>query len=89
MRPSLRYVHARSTHTVRCAVWATLFACVLACGGVCVQVGVTEVVLAVSYKPEVMLGALADMEVKYGVKLTCSQEVEPMGTGTCARVPRV
>lgn len=41
----------------------------------------TEVVLAVSYKPEVMLGALADMEVKYGVKLTCSQEVEPMGTG--------
>ena len=45
------------------------------------QVGVTEVVLAVNYKPEVMMEALVQLEKKYNVKLTCSVEHEPMGTG--------
>ena len=47
------------------------------------QVGVTEVILAVNYKPEVMMEALVEMEKKYKVKLTCSVETEPMGTGAC------
>ena len=46
-----------------------------------VEVGVTEVVLAVNYKPEVMMEALVELEKKYNVKLTCSVETEPMGTG--------
>lgn len=45
-----------------------------------VEVGVSEVVLAVNYKPESMMEALKGMEEKYKVKLTCSLEVEPMGT---------
>lgn len=46
-----------------------------------VGVGVTKIVLAVSYKPEDMMGFLAAMEEKYKIKVVCSQEVEPMGTG--------
>ena len=40
-----------------------------------------QVVLAVNYKPEVMLEGLRSLEEKYHVKLTCSLETEPMGTG--------
>jgi hypothetical protein len=43
-------------------------------------VGVTEVVLAVNYKPEVMLEALDAIATEVGVKITCSQETEPLGT---------
>ncbi|KAI3939108.1 hypothetical protein MKX01_001976 [Papaver californicum] len=43
-------------------------------------VGVTEVVLAVNYQPEVMLNFLRDFEAKLGIKITCSQETEPLGT---------
>ncbi|KAH9626300.1 hypothetical protein KSS87_021869 [Heliosperma pusillum] len=43
-------------------------------------VGVTEVVLAINYQPEVMLNFLKDFEAKLGIKITCSQETEPMGT---------
>ena len=45
------------------------------------QVGVTEVVLAVNYKPEEMMKELKELEKKYNVRLTCSLEAEPMGTG--------
>jgi len=45
------------------------------------QVGVNEVVLAVSYRPEDMAQALKAMEEKYKIKLTVSLEEEPMGTG--------
>jgi mannose-1-phosphate guanylyltransferase len=45
------------------------------------QVGVTKVVLAVNYKPEVMMEALKELEKKYNVQLVCSVEAEPMGTG--------
>ncbi|CAL9205489.1 probable mannose-1-phosphate guanylyltransferase 1 [Musa acuminata AAA Group] len=44
------------------------------------DVGVTEVVLAINYQPEVMLNFLKDFESKLGIKITCSQETEPLGT---------
>ncbi|XP_008803133.1 probable mannose-1-phosphate guanylyltransferase 1 [Phoenix dactylifera] len=44
------------------------------------DVGVTEVVLAINYQPEVMLNFLKDFESRLGIKITCSQETEPLGT---------
>ncbi|PKA48578.1 putative mannose-1-phosphate guanylyltransferase 1 [Apostasia shenzhenica] len=44
------------------------------------EVGVTEVVLAINYQPEVMLNFLKEFESKLGIKITCSQETEPLGT---------
>ncbi|KAK6145402.1 hypothetical protein DH2020_022222 [Rehmannia glutinosa] len=43
-------------------------------------IGVTEVVLAINYQPEVMLNFLKDFEAKLEIKITCSQETEPLGT---------
>ncbi|XP_010275250.1 PREDICTED: mannose-1-phosphate guanylyltransferase 1-like [Nelumbo nucifera] len=43
-------------------------------------VGVSEVILAISYQPQVMRSALEEFEVKVGIKVTCSQEMEPLGT---------
>ncbi|PPD82133.1 hypothetical protein GOBAR_DD20950 [Gossypium barbadense] len=43
-------------------------------------IGVTEVVLAINYQPEVMLNFLKEFEKKLGIKITCSQETEPLGT---------
>ncbi|KAG7391116.1 cytochrome c1 [Phytophthora pseudosyringae] len=45
-----------------------------------VAVGVTEVILAVNYQPQVMLAALESMEKKYLIKISCSHETEPLGT---------
>ncbi|XP_042947789.1 mannose-1-phosphate guanylyltransferase 1-like isoform X2 [Carya illinoinensis] len=36
-------------------------------------IGVNEVVLAINYQPE-------DFETKLGIKITCLQETEPLGT---------
>lgn len=44
------------------------------------DVGVTEVVLAINYQPEVMINFLKDFETKLDIKITCSQETEPLGT---------
>ncbi|ONK62183.1 uncharacterized protein A4U43_C07F1240 [Asparagus officinalis] len=44
------------------------------------EVGVSEVVLAINYRPEVMMNFLEEFESKLGIKITCSQETEPMGT---------
>lgn len=44
------------------------------------EVGVSEIVLAVSYRPEDMREALKAMEEKYKVKLVVSVEEEPLGT---------
>ncbi|KAA0145934.1 hypothetical protein FNF31_07909 [Cafeteria roenbergensis] len=44
------------------------------------DVGVTEVVLAINYQPDVMREALDAIAAEVGVKITCSQETEPMGT---------
>ncbi|KAB2598289.1 mannose-1-phosphate guanylyltransferase 1-like [Pyrus ussuriensis x Pyrus communis] len=43
-------------------------------------IGVTEVVLAINYQPEVMMTFLKEFEEKVGIKITCSQETEPLGT---------
>lgn len=43
-------------------------------------VGVTEVVLAINYQPEIMLNFLKEFEKKLGIKITCSQETDPLGT---------
>ncbi|KAK6231367.1 hypothetical protein QUC31_011346 [Theobroma cacao] len=43
-------------------------------------IGVTEVVLAINYQPEVMLNFLKEFEKKLDIKITCSQETEPLGT---------
>ncbi|MQL96269.1 hypothetical protein Taro_028942 [Colocasia esculenta] len=43
-------------------------------------VGVTEVILAVNYQPQIMSSFLEEYETKLGIKITCSQENEPLGT---------
>lgn len=45
-----------------------------------VKVGVTEVVLAVNYQPEKMHAFLKEQARKLGIKITTSQETEPLGT---------
>jgi mannose-1-phosphate guanylyltransferase len=42
--------------------------------------GVTDIVLAVNYRPDVMTKALETYEKKYNVKITLSIETEPLGT---------
>ncbi|KAF2720167.1 mannose-1-phosphate guanyltransferase [Polychaeton citri CBS 116435] len=42
--------------------------------------GVTDIVLAVNYRPEVMTAALQKYEQQYNVKITFSVETEPLGT---------
>eukprot|EP00249_Psilotum_nudum_P025372 c29778_g1_i1 orf=242-1327(+) len=42
--------------------------------------GVDEVVLAINYRPQVMLSFLKEFEAKLGIRITCSQETEPLGT---------
>ena len=50
--------------------------------------GVTEVVLAIAYRPEVMKEALAKMEEDYKVKITISVEDEPLGTAGPIRLAK-
>jgi len=45
-----------------------------------VKAGVTEVVLAINYKPELMSERLKTVEERLGVKITYSQEETPLGT---------
>lgn len=45
-----------------------------------VAIGVDEVVLAVNYQPELMSACMREWEQKLGVKITYSQESEPLGT---------
>jgi mannose-1-phosphate guanylyltransferase len=35
--------------------------------------GVVEVILAINYQPEVMMGFINEWQEKLGVKITCSQ----------------
>jgi hypothetical protein len=44
------------------------------------QAGVTDVVLAVNYRPEVMVAVLKETEEQYGINITFSVETEPLGT---------
>lgn len=50
--------------------------------------GVTEVILAINYQPEVMMKELANLEKQYNVKITCSLESEPMGTAGPIRLAK-
>lgn len=50
--------------------------------------GVTEVVLAINYQPEVMMKQLEILEKKYKVKITCSLEDEPLGTAGPIRLAK-
>jgi len=45
-----------------------------------VKAGVTDVVLAVNYRPETMVDAMKDIEATYNIKITFSVETEPLGT---------
>lgn len=45
------------------------------------EVGVSEIVLAINYQPEKMIDFIKDLEIKYNIKITCSREIEPLGTG--------
>lgn len=42
--------------------------------------GVTDIVLAVNYRPEIMTAALKKYEEEFNVKITFSVEAEPLGT---------
>lgn len=45
-----------------------------------VQAGVKDIVLAVNYRPEVMVAMLQQTEEKYGITINFSVETEPLGT---------
>jgi len=45
-----------------------------------VKAGVKDVVLAVNYRPEVMVALLGKVEEQFGIKITFSVESEPLGT---------
>jgi len=45
-----------------------------------VKVGVNEVVLAVNYQPDLMSACISQWEKKLGIKISYSQETEPLGT---------
>ncbi|ORY83270.1 nucleotide-diphospho-sugar transferase [Protomyces lactucae-debilis] len=44
------------------------------------EAGVTDIVLAVNYRPEIMVAALKQYEELYNIKITFSVETEPLGT---------
>jgi mannose-1-phosphate guanylyltransferase len=46
-----------------------------------VEAGVKDVVLAVNYRPEIMVNFMEKYEKEYGIKITLSVESEPLGTG--------
>jgi mannose-1-phosphate guanylyltransferase len=45
------------------------------------QAGVKDIVLAVNYRPEVMVSVLKKTEEELGISITFSVETEPLGTG--------
>lgn len=46
-----------------------------------VKAGVKDIVLAVNYRPEVMVAMLKKTEEEYGITINFSVETEPLGTG--------
>ncbi|KAL1915850.1 uncharacterized protein VTP21DRAFT_6238 [Calcarisporiella thermophila] len=45
-----------------------------------VKAGVSDIVLAVNYRPEIMVSVLKKYEEKYNISITFSVETEPLGT---------
>jgi len=54
-----------------------------------IQAGVKDIVLAVNYRPEVMVSVLKKTEEEYGIKISFSVETEPLGTGAFIHVGRI
>jgi mannose-1-phosphate guanylyltransferase len=52
------------------------------------EAGVTEVILAINYQPEVMMKELEVLEKKYNLKITCSLESVPLGTAGPIRLAK-
>ena len=50
--------------------------------------GITEVILAINYQPEVMMKELANLEKEYNIKITCSLEDVPLGTAGPIRLAK-
>jgi hypothetical protein len=50
--------------------------------------GVTEVILAINYQPEVMMKEIGRLEAEYKIKITCSLEDVPMGTAGPIRLAK-
>jgi hypothetical protein len=46
-----------------------------------VKAGVKDIVLAVNYRPEVMVSVLKKSEEEFGINIHFSVETEPLGTG--------
>lgn len=53
-----------------------------------VEAGVNHIILAINYQPDAMLGKIKVLEEKYNVRISCSKEDEPMGTGGPIRLAR-
>lgn len=49
------------------------------------EVGCTEIILAVSFKPDLLQAFQNEMEKKYGIKMSSSFEEVPLGTGGAVR----
>ncbi|CEM07905.1 unnamed protein product [Vitrella brassicaformis CCMP3155] len=52
------------------------------------QAGVNHVILAVAYQPDAMIDALHHLESKFGIRITCSREEEPLGTAGPIRLAK-
>jgi hypothetical protein len=50
-----------------------------------VKAGVKDIVLAVNYRPEVMVSVLKKSEEEFGINIHFSVETEPLGTGQCCQ----
>lgn len=50
-----------------------------------VKAGVKDIVLAVNYRPEVMVSVLKKSEEEFGINIHFSVETEPLGTGESRR----
>lgn len=55
--------------------------CQIALSDTLLQAGVKDIVLAVNYRPEVMVSVLKKTEEEFGINIHFSVETEPLGTG--------
>lgn len=55
--------------------------CQIALSDTLSQAGVKDIVLAVNYRPEVMVSVLKKTEEEFGINIHFSVETEPLGTG--------
>ncbi|KAL4466366.1 hypothetical protein ABPG72_001044 [Tetrahymena utriculariae] len=53
-----------------------------------VDVGVTDIILAIGFQPKAMIERIKQFEEEYKVRIICSQEVEPLGTGGPLRLAK-